>query len=205
MIKTFHLSVHVGPSLRSACTHRCIMDPVCVSVNIGPPTEEKFICELSDSDHVKHPEDLKKREGFLYISTEVIKWLWVYVEDIFFVIHNLTQILDINVTALPRKENETEEVYFVLIRIPASATHAFMIQFAWTVIQTNSISVNAELVIPGNNAKKVRITDSVSCVRQGCPLLSYLSALSVEVLAKISQGNSGKQKCCRHLSEQKRN
>jgi len=51
------------------------MDPVCVSVNIGPPTDEKLICELSDSDHTKHPEDLKKREGFLYIGTEVIKLL----------------------------------------------------------------------------------------------------------------------------------
>jgi hypothetical protein len=51
------------------------MDPVCVSVNIGPPTDERFICELSDSDNTKHPEDLKKREGFLYIGTEVKKFL----------------------------------------------------------------------------------------------------------------------------------
>ena len=72
MIKKFNLSIYVGPSVRSACTHQCIMDPVCVSVNIGPPTDEKFICELSDSDHMKHPEDLKKREGFLYIGTEVL-------------------------------------------------------------------------------------------------------------------------------------
>ena len=60
------------------------MDPECVSVNIGPPTDEKFICELSDSDHINHPEDLKKREGFLYIGTEVIKSLWA--EDIFSVV-----------------------------------------------------------------------------------------------------------------------
>jgi len=71
VIKTFHISIYVGPSLHSACTHRCIMDPACVSVNIGPPTEEKFVCELSDSDHTKHPEDLKRREDFLFISTEV--------------------------------------------------------------------------------------------------------------------------------------
>ena len=71
VIKKFDLSIYVGPSVHSACTHRCIMDPVCVSVNIGPPTGEKFICELSDSDHMKHPADLKKREGFLYIGTEV--------------------------------------------------------------------------------------------------------------------------------------
>ena len=71
VIKKFDLSIYVGPSVHSACTHRCIMDPVCVSVNIGPPTDEKFICELSDSDHTEHPADLKKREGFLYIGTEV--------------------------------------------------------------------------------------------------------------------------------------
>ena len=71
-IKTFDLSIYVRPSVRSACTHRCIMDPVCASVNIGPPTDEKFICELSDSDYMAHPEDLKKREGFLYIGTEVL-------------------------------------------------------------------------------------------------------------------------------------
>ena len=72
VIKTFELSIYVGPSVSSACTHRCIMDPVCVSVNIGPPTDETFICELSDSDHTKQPADLRKREGFLYIGTEVL-------------------------------------------------------------------------------------------------------------------------------------
>ncbi|XP_020621277.1 glycine-rich protein DOT1-like [Orbicella faveolata] len=75
VIKKFHLSIYVGPSVRSACTHRCIMDPVWVSVNIAPPTDEKFTCELSDSDHTRHPEDLHKWEGFLYIGTEVIKLL----------------------------------------------------------------------------------------------------------------------------------
>ena len=74
--KKFHLSIYpVGLSARSACTNRCIMDPVCVSVNIGPPTDEKFICELSDSDYIKHQADLKKREGFLYMGTEVTKLL----------------------------------------------------------------------------------------------------------------------------------
>ena len=77
MIKKFNLSTYGGASVHSACTHRCLMDPVCVSVNIGPPTEENHICELSDSDHVKHPADIKTREGFLYIGTEVIKLLRV--------------------------------------------------------------------------------------------------------------------------------
>ena len=71
VVKKFDFSIYAGPLLRSACTRRCIMDPVCVYVNIGPPTAEKFLCELSDSEQMKNPEDVKKREGFLYIGTEV--------------------------------------------------------------------------------------------------------------------------------------
>ena len=48
------------------------MDPVCVSVNIGPPIKDKFTCELSDSDHIRHPKDVKLREGFMYVGPEVI-------------------------------------------------------------------------------------------------------------------------------------
>ena len=51
--------------------------------------------------------------------------------------------------------NESEEVYFLLIRIRALVIHVFMIQFALTDIRTNIISVNAKLVTRGNNAKKV--------------------------------------------------
>ncbi|KAL9952575.1 hypothetical protein ACROYT_G039845 [Oculina patagonica] len=65
-----NLSLFPVPSIRTACTSRCILDPVCVSVNIGPPTEDRFICEFSDSDHIRHPKDLKRREGFVYIGTE---------------------------------------------------------------------------------------------------------------------------------------
>ena len=70
MIK--NLSLFLVPSLHSACKNRCIMDPVCVSVNIGPPMKDKFVCELSDSDHIRHPKDVKRREGFMYIGPEVI-------------------------------------------------------------------------------------------------------------------------------------
>ena len=70
MIK--NLSLFVVPSLRSACQNRCIMDPVCESVNIGPPVKDKFICELSDLDHIRHPKDLMRRDGFMYIGPEVI-------------------------------------------------------------------------------------------------------------------------------------
>ena len=158
VIKKFNLSIYVGPSMRSACTHRCIMDPVCVSVNIGPSTDEEFICELSDSDHMKHPEDLKKQEGFLYIGTEVIKFLWA--EDIFSVI--LILALDTKANCKHLNVEMPEEVYFLVIRTRASVTRVFMVQFAWTNIRTNSIIVNAKQVTRGNNVKKVRLFELTS-------------------------------------------
>ena len=48
------------------CHHRCSMESRCVSVNIGPPVNDKVVCELSDSDHIQNPQDLKTREGWTY-------------------------------------------------------------------------------------------------------------------------------------------
>ena len=56
---------------RNPCRRQCVMDGRCVSINIGAPINDKVICELSDSDHSLHPEDLKPRAGFSFISTEV--------------------------------------------------------------------------------------------------------------------------------------
>ena len=67
-----NLSLFAVPSIRSACQNRCLLEPFCVSVKIGPLIKDKFICELSDSDHMRHSKDLKEREGFRYIGTEVI-------------------------------------------------------------------------------------------------------------------------------------
>ena len=53
------------------CEHRCLMESDCVSVNIGPPINDRVICELSNSDHFKHPEDIKQRPGWIYRGTEV--------------------------------------------------------------------------------------------------------------------------------------
>ena len=70
VIKEIHL--HMGTELNGDCRHMCLMESTCVSVNIGPPDKDGFrLCQLSDSDHIKHPEDLKPREGFIYWATEV--------------------------------------------------------------------------------------------------------------------------------------
>jgi len=42
-----------------------------VSVNMGPIKNSKVICELSDSDHLSHPEDLQELSGFTYTGNEV--------------------------------------------------------------------------------------------------------------------------------------
>ena len=44
----------------------------CVSINVVPLQHaESLLCELSDSDHIQHPEDLFYRPGSTYISIKV--------------------------------------------------------------------------------------------------------------------------------------
>ena len=49
------------------------MESKCVSINTGPPINGKMVCELSNSDHRRHSEDLKAKEGFMYRATQVRK------------------------------------------------------------------------------------------------------------------------------------
>ena len=64
-----NISLSVG--MRDTCKDRCTMEDACVSINIGPPIDDKVLCQLSDSDHMQHPGDLKSKEGFIYRGTEV--------------------------------------------------------------------------------------------------------------------------------------
>ncbi|XP_068716858.1 roundabout homolog 3-like [Montipora capricornis] len=52
------------------CEQECVMDRKCVSINIGPTMEDKTICELSDSDHYQHPEDLESSSRWTHRFTE---------------------------------------------------------------------------------------------------------------------------------------
>ena len=63
------LNLTIG--INTPCKHRCVMESECVSVNIGPPLNGRVVCELSNSDHVKYPEDTKQRPGWIYRATEV--------------------------------------------------------------------------------------------------------------------------------------
>ena len=59
--------------MQEPCRVQCVMDSRCVSINIGQQINDRVVCELSDSDHTSHPDDIKAREGFTYTGTEVNK------------------------------------------------------------------------------------------------------------------------------------
>ncbi|PFX13694.1 Protein HEG-like 1 [Stylophora pistillata] len=47
------------------------MEDRCKSINMGTSGEkDKVLCELSESDHLQHPNDLKPMAGFMYRGTE---------------------------------------------------------------------------------------------------------------------------------------
>ena len=73
----FYLEGHVfsnhSVKLNLDCQHQCSLARECVSYNIGPMINNKMACELSNSDHLQHPEDLKPRKDWFYRGTEV--WL----------------------------------------------------------------------------------------------------------------------------------
>ncbi|XP_078352335.1 putative skeletal organic matrix protein 5 [Oculina patagonica] len=64
-----NLSLQLGQT-RDPCGGQCVMESRCMSINIGPPINDRVLCELSDSDHSLHPEDLKPRAGFSYTGTK---------------------------------------------------------------------------------------------------------------------------------------
>ena len=66
------LNLSIG--IYASCEHRCVMESECVSINVGPPINDKVICELSNSDHWHHPKDLQPRHGWTYRGAEVIEF-----------------------------------------------------------------------------------------------------------------------------------
>ncbi|XP_068682535.1 sushi, von Willebrand factor type A, EGF and pentraxin domain-containing protein 1-like isoform X2 [Montipora foliosa] len=49
------------------CQMKCYLEQTCLSYNLGTMgSGDKFVCELSVSDHYQHPEDLVFKKGFSY-------------------------------------------------------------------------------------------------------------------------------------------
>nr|XP_058969784.1 leukocyte tyrosine kinase receptor-like [Pocillopora verrucosa] len=65
-----NISLAVEMHTYSNCKNRCMMEDRCKSINMGPEDKDKVLCQISDSDHVQHPNDLKPTEGFTYRGME---------------------------------------------------------------------------------------------------------------------------------------
>ena len=75
-MKGYYLQRHVFKSIvvqkESACDAKCYIEGNCVSYNIVSSLEDGTLtCELSDSDHEIHPEELVRRFGSTYHPFEV--------------------------------------------------------------------------------------------------------------------------------------
>ena len=68
-----HVMKSVWVTSEAGCEANCFAEDDCMSINFGPKSQEKHLCELSSSDHNLHSEDLKKRSSFIYKS------MWVSV------------------------------------------------------------------------------------------------------------------------------
>lgn len=60
-----------------SCKSFCFADDDCMSINLGPLRDKQHFCELSRSDHVLHPGDLKIRTGFKYNPVWVRMYLFI--------------------------------------------------------------------------------------------------------------------------------
>jgi hypothetical protein len=53
------------------CQHKCFVNNACVSYNLGPIRGMTRTCELSDTDHVGHPNHVVPKERSQYCAIEV--------------------------------------------------------------------------------------------------------------------------------------
>ena len=66
-----HVTRTVKVDNADQCEIRCYQELECLSYNLGPYQDYGHVCELSNSDHLRHPEDLVPMPGFIYRGTEV--------------------------------------------------------------------------------------------------------------------------------------
>ena len=61
-----HVFLNLTTGIYTPCHHRCVMESRCVSISMGALVNDKVVCELSDSDHIQHPQHFKPRQGWSY-------------------------------------------------------------------------------------------------------------------------------------------
>ena len=58
------------------CELQCYLEDEYMSINIGLMGDETYYCELRDSDHVVHTQDLENQKDVIYRSVRVgVVWL----------------------------------------------------------------------------------------------------------------------------------
>jgi len=53
------------------CKLRCFIEITCESYNFGPKEGGGHVCELSNSDAIRDPQDWVTKQGHLYVGTLV--------------------------------------------------------------------------------------------------------------------------------------
>jgi len=66
-----HVFKRIEVTSPDVCEVNCFIEADCVSLNVGPLKDGKHWCELSDSDHIIHPENLVYGNGMTYVSFKV--------------------------------------------------------------------------------------------------------------------------------------
>ncbi|XP_068691884.1 uncharacterized protein [Montipora foliosa] len=60
-----HVIKNITLDGQDTCRIACYLDEDCLSYNVG-----HSVCQISDSDHKQHPDDLKASDGFIYVGTQ---------------------------------------------------------------------------------------------------------------------------------------
>ena len=156
VIKGYALYGHVIQNLTlpvdipDPCRTQCVMESRCVAINIGPHFGDHIIFELSDSDGNEYPQDLKPRNNFIYIGTEVREWIKLrrdveFLFSFFFLFKN--------------------EFFVSPIKTDAVITHALTMGLASMGIPRKATFVSADLSTMEKTVKQVTYTFYVGYTR----------------------------------------
>ena len=66
-----HVFFNISFEAHISCEAECLHRKECVAINIGPTIKGIKVCELCNSDHLQHPNDLEPRRGWTYRGTQV--------------------------------------------------------------------------------------------------------------------------------------
>ena len=67
-----HIFKSVEVKSETDCDVNCYLESDCISFNVvTSPTDGTITCELSNSDHETHPEDLRRQFGAVYQPIKV--------------------------------------------------------------------------------------------------------------------------------------